>query len=73
MAQKSGYNPDDKLVDWLNQLEQRVTSLERNTPKAIGMRDGTRQRVLLGLDASNGKYGLKIWDSAGALQLNNEW
>lgn len=73
MAQKTAVNPDDRFAAWLLELQARVDRLERNSPKAIGMRDGTRQRILLGLDSSNGKYGLKIWDAAGVLQVNNEF
>lgn len=34
--------------------------------------DGTRERVRIG-EQSDGKFGVRIWDSAGTLQVNDTW
>lgn len=73
MAQQTSLNPDDRLAHYLRGLERRIETLERVQPLSASYRDPARQRVLIGYDTSNGKYGLKIWDAAGVLQSTTQF
>jgi hypothetical protein len=73
MAQISARNPDDRLAMYLRGLEDRIAAVERKQPLSISIRDPSRQRMLLGYDSSNGKYGIKIWDAAGTLQSTTQF
>lgn len=63
---------DNALVEYLRSLEQRLRMMEQARPQAYEMRDATRGRVRIGLQA-DGKYGLRIWDATGLLRQDNTW
>lgn len=58
--------PESRIAD----LEKRLADLERRQPKSFAISDGTRVRVRLGLQ-SDGKYGLRVWNAAGTLVVDN--
>jgi len=59
----------EELHRELGRTRARLEVLERVTPQAISFHDGTRVRVRIGLQ-DDGTYGIRIWDSAGALAFD---
>jgi hypothetical protein len=52
-------------------LEQRLERLERAQPSSIAFKDAAGTlRVRLG-EQTDGKYGLRVWDAAGALVIDS--
>lgn len=70
----------DGLVRRIRDLDRRIATLERSRGRltAATAREGTitildaagTTRVVLGLQA-DGKYGLRVWTSAGALAVDD--
>lgn len=53
----------------IRDLEKRVEALERRQPPSLSFSDGTRVRVRIGRQ-DDGKFGLRVWTSAGALTID---
>lgn len=72
----SGSNPGQDPFDQgaqLSDLQREVKERQRHTGGATDWRDDAgRLRIRLGRQ-EDGTWGLRIWDNAGTLQVNQTW
>lgn len=59
------YEPQTDLA----QVKKDLLGLQRHNPSSIAFSDGTRVRTRIGLQ-DDGKYGLRVWNAAGTLVVD---